>query len=205
MNVPHLTHNQISNVAVGYLAQNHPSGMIPVPIEEIIDIKEKIDIIAVENLSDHGIHGYTARDRKTIYVDKDVYQSKNQYRYRFTLAHELSHILIHGDVFKAANYTDVRGFVDFWNSINRSTEQRIEQQGYMLAGYLLVPSIPFHAKYNEFAQEMLDNGMDIAEATPQALKIVAKHIGKQFGVSFAVIHRRAVYESLWGWDDIALD
>jgi hypothetical protein len=77
-----LTLDRIRRIAEGYLAKVHPSGSIPIPIEEIVDVIEKIDIIPVGCLSEDGRGAYTARDKKTIYVDKSVYAHRVSHRLR---------------------------------------------------------------------------------------------------------------------------
>jgi hypothetical protein len=52
-----LTWDQLRRVAEGYLARNHPSGSIPIPIEEIVDLIEKIDVVEMEDLSVDGPRG----------------------------------------------------------------------------------------------------------------------------------------------------
>lgn len=200
-----LTRERQKTKAIAYLAQAHPSGSIPIPIEEIIDVKEKIDIVPVEDLCVDGHEAFTAKDGKTIYVDLGVYRNKNQNRYRFTIAHELSHILLHDYIFKSASYTDIAGFKRFMGSIGDGALKEIEQQAYIHAGFLLVPSDKLSDKYDQAAATLRGHGLDIKKLTPQGLKSVAKEIGTQFGVSSNVIHRRAVYDGLWRWDDFPGD
>lgn len=202
INVAPLTRSQMSKIAEAYLAKNHPTGTLPIPIEDIIDLKEKIDIVSVEDLRADGHEAFTSKDRKTIYVDKGVYSHKNQNRFRFTLAHELSHLLLHGDIFESANYSDIAGFKGFLAELGDEQVRRLEDQAYKTAGFLLVPTADLSEEYSSHAQKLAAASIDIRNLEPSSLKHVAKKIGERFGVSWAVIHRRAVYEGLWAWDDI---
>jgi len=197
------TRVQLEAVATGYLAKMNPSGELPVPIEEIIDFDEGIEVIPVEDLAIHGHEAYTARDKKTIYIDKVVFCHKVPYRLRYTLAHELSHILIHPKIFEAAKYSDVAGFKQFYDSIPNDQMKVIEQQAYTLAGLILVPPEALSEEYTQVAEKLEENGTDITTLDSDSLLFVAKKIGEKFCVSHQVIHRRAVADRLWSWDDIS--
>jgi Zn-dependent peptidase ImmA (M78 family) len=201
-NVQVLTWDRLRRIAEGYLAKVHPSSTIPIPIEEIVDNIEKIDVVPIEELSVDGREAYTARDKRTIYVDKGVYSHKVPFRLRYTLAHELSHILIHPYVFDAADYETIQEFKKFLGSIPPEDLRTIESQAYRLAGLLLVPSPDLSREYLEVAGTLRENGLDIAKLASESLRQVAKVIGGRFQVSSNVIHRCAVRDGLWAWDDI---
>lgn len=202
IHVSPLTPTQLSTIAREYLARVHPTGELPIPIEAFIDLSEKIDIVPVEGLRETEHEAYTARDRKTIYVDKGIFCHQNPNRYRFTLAHELSHILIHQGVFDAAEYNDIAGFKRFLSEIGDTQMRQIERQAYQMAGFLLVPTSDLSEQYANFAEELEKHDIDITNLTPDQLRYIAKKLGEQFQVSAAVIHRCAVRDWLWAWDDI---
>ena len=58
-----------------------------------------VDIVQLDDLQGL-IHspGCTSGDRKVIYVDKFV-SEKREARYRYTLAHEVGHIVLHQEMF----------------------------------------------------------------------------------------------------------
>jgi hypothetical protein len=78
----------------------------------------------------------------------------------------------------------------------------IESQAYKLAGLLLVPSSDLSREYMEVANTLSKSGLDITKLASESLRHVAKIIGAKFEVSSAVIHRCAVRDRLWEWDDI---
>lgn len=198
----HWTDDQLRKTAEGYLAKVHPTGELPIPIEDIIDIHEKIDIVPVQGLRDLGHDGYAAKDRKTIYVDRQIYESSNPHRFRFTLAHELAHILLHKQVFEAADFDCIDGWKAFLSSIPDEALRWIERQAGMFAGFLLVPTEHLSREYAVAAETLEARGIDIRTMPPKSLLIVAKSLGTKFRVSSSVIHRRAVKEGLWEWDDL---
>lgn len=202
LNVKYHGRAELVQIAAEYLATAHESGSIPIPIDEIVEIHEKIDVVPVEDLATSGHQAYTSKDRKTIYVDKSIYEHPVQYRFRFTLAHELAHQILHGYVFESATHTTIDGFKEFLASIPAEPLKQIESQAYKLAGLLLVPPQALSKKYSEFATIMADQGLEITELDSGSLLHVARKIGECFQVSANVIHRCAVAEELWAWDDI---
>jgi hypothetical protein len=109
---------------------------------------------------------------------------------------------LHGAVFDAADYTDVAGWKAFLASIGDERLQRIEFQAHKLGGLLLVPTADLSREYLAMADRLAKQGMDISKLPGEALKHVAKKLGEVFQVSWGVIHRRAVSERLWNYDDI---
>lgn len=161
---------------------------MPIPIEEIIDLQERIDIIPVQDLKAAGHEAFPSRDRKTIYVDEEMYRHRVPYRLRFTLAHELSHILLHGPLFNAADFKDIAGYKGFLAQIGDATLKRLESQAYKMAGFLLVPTADLSREYVSMGTTLLGEGIDISTLPPQALKHIAKKLGDKFQVSSGVIH-----------------
>ena len=64
-------------------------------IEEIVEFDFRINIVPVLGLQrEFEVEGFTSGDLKNIYVDEYTYTDRIT-RYRFTLAHEMGHIVLH--------------------------------------------------------------------------------------------------------------
>ena len=95
LEIQYLEDEEIAKHADGFLQKYHKSKSTPVPIEEIIDLDFNIDIIPLPGVQDLcDVEGFISPDFKAIYVDKYVYDNR-PYRFRFTLAHEIGHLIIH--------------------------------------------------------------------------------------------------------------
>jgi len=71
LDVPFFSYPNIQERCVTIINQYHPSFSLPIPIEEIIDIKLKINIFPFPNLyRTHRLNGALSSDRSTIYVDE---------------------------------------------------------------------------------------------------------------------------------------
>ena len=196
------SYDQLRRFAERYLSEVHPSGNIPIPIEELVDLHHEIDIVPMAALREWEVDAFTSRDRKTIYVDHGIYSHRSPNRLRFSLAHELAHILLHEKVFESAAFTDVRGWKTFVETIPAEQYQWIEWQAYALAGLLLVPPEALEEQFGLIAGKLEKHGVDVRTLTSPGYAHIAKHLGDVFAVSSVVIDKRAVKDGLWAQDTI---
>src|SRR3990170_5433471 len=93
--IPVYSYEDLRKKADEFLLKYHPSANIPVPIEEIVEFDFRINIVPVLGLQrEFEVEGFTSGDLKNIYVDEYVYTDRIT-RFRFTLAHEMGHIVLH--------------------------------------------------------------------------------------------------------------
>lgn len=98
--VPRLSYQDLRGIADAFLRQHHPAGTIPIPIEEVVEFRFGIGITPLPGLhADHEIDGFVSADLSEIFVDLFVFESRPA-RYRFTLAHEIGHVVLHAEVLK---------------------------------------------------------------------------------------------------------
>lgn len=109
---------------------------IPIPLKELVDLygwKVEFDEL-------HGPDGYTAKINRgekkeyVIYIATDINIQKYspitiQYRQRFTTAHEIGHILLHGHF--------------NWHNVDESYEAILEVEAHWFASKLLMPDYIF--------------------------------------------------------------
>ena len=129
----------LARKAEDFLATHHPAGAIPVPIEEIAEFGLDLNIIPLPNLyKDFGIESWLSADEKSIYVDQ--FQLENlEPRYRFTLAHELSHLLLHQELYRGIQLGSFEDWLQFQESLDPGQRDDYEWQARNLAGRILVP------------------------------------------------------------------
>jgi len=138
--VPYLTYSDVGRRALEFLDQHHPSLEIPIPIEDIIELKLGLNIFPFPRLyKDHGLNGFLSRDRSTIYVDEIQYNQFNE-KYRYTLAHELGHYVLHGACYEDLSFQSPDEYVIWRMSVPQDEISWFETQGEWFAGHLLVPT-----------------------------------------------------------------
>jgi Zn-dependent peptidase ImmA (M78 family) len=113
--------------------------LIPIDIEKIMEVKLGIDIIPVPNLMNVcDIDALITSDWKSIYVDNDRY-FKNTNRFRFSLAHELGHFVLHKEVYKSFKIKSTKDFRNLINKIPQREYNHIETQANKFASYFIIP------------------------------------------------------------------
>jgi Zn-dependent peptidase ImmA (M78 family) len=203
MPIPFLTNDQIHEAAMTFLRKHHPQDTIPVPIEEIIELQLGLDIIPTPGLlRGFETDGFLVRDFSSIYVD-DFVQSNRPTRYRFTLAHELGHLVLHRELLEEqASFDDV----DSWRAFVRALgpdKDSYEYQGYAFAGYLLVPKHHLAAKTSQCLPEIQAEisaaksaGIPRTKYLDFAVSSLANKLAGVFDVSPEVIQKRIKNDKL---------
>lgn len=152
------------------LLSEYWNGVFPVDIEAICD-QLGISIIPVRNLSRvFRIDAYISADFKSIYVDQYEYENESS-RYRFSLAHELGHYILHRDYYPSRinDYNEWHAFTNGF-SVNY-----VEYQANFFAGNLLAPEdelIDFlNRRYDgSFARNCWTRGHEEFDDTLRGLK-----------------------------------
>jgi len=195
---PYLPYDALRERADSFLNGYHPSREIPVPIEEIVEFRFGMDIVPEPGLHQHfDIDSYITADLSEIRVDESVYQSRPG-RYRFSLAHELGHRLLHEDVFARLAFDSIAAWKQLVASaIPEKQYGYLEFQASSFAGLVLVPRAELAAKYAEVCRIVEQHGLSLKEDSEVARELVADHIGGFFVVSPAVVRRRLEYDGMW--------
>lgn len=197
LRVEYLSHEHLRKRAAEWLLRYHSSGAIPVPIEEIIDVQLKIDIVPVPGLrGSFDVEAFITSDMTAIYVDEHIYQHVEN-RYRFSLAHEIAHAVLHQKVFRQFSFGDIAG----WKAMQRSLPEReyqwLEWQAYAFAGLLLVPSDALAEQFRGAIKLAEEVGVSLQAASEVAQNMVAGSLARVFKVSTSVVEKRLAAEKLW--------
>lgn len=176
------------------MARYHASKRIPIPIERIVEFELKLDIVPVPSLEEaFEIVGFTSSDLSEITVDEYVYESQAN-RYRFTLAHEAGHVVLHAGLFKAQRFRtidDWKGFVRTFPELDLS---RLEWQAHSFAGLVLVPGDALERVVRDVIRQVKAQGIN--HERDFANDLVVDVVATRFEVSAEVIQRRLGYDQL---------
>lgn len=206
LGIQYLENEEIAKYADGFLQKHHQNKSIPIPIEEIIDLGFNIDIIPLPGVQDLcDVEGFISPDFKAIYVDEYVYNNR-PYRLRFTLAHEIGHLIIHKKNLSQIRIdpTDaVNSWAKFLREIDGRDHSKMEYQGYAFGGLVLVPPNnlleKFHANLpmvepliEEAKRAWISRGNYLSYAADQMATILSPI----FDVSTDVLIRRIASDKL---------
>lgn len=188
LKVPVLSYEQIRERADAFLAQYNPSGRIPVPIEEITEFSLNINIVPIPGLQRLlNIDGFISSDFSSISVDQFVMEERVK-RYRFTLAHEIGHAWLHGEVFSKLHFSSIDEWKSLQTSINDEDYGWLEYQGYSFGGLVLVPKEALAKRAEAFERIIAGGGLN--PKTEAAQLIVMEKLAAEFEVSTSVIEKR---------------
>ena len=187
---PIYSYEDLRRKADEFLAEHHPAGTIPIPIEEIVEFQLRMDIVPMPGLQTLiETDGFITSDLKEIYVDEFVYLSRPG-RYRFTLAHEVGHAILHGELFRHGRFRSVKEWKAFVNSIPENEHRWFEFQAYAFAGLVLVPRNALLRQTRISVDKIRAEGIDLAENWDFAWSSIAAFVAKRFEVSSEVVDRR---------------
>lgn len=180
-----------------FLDRYWPSGEIPVDIEHIADVEFGIDLIPVTYLLDAtDVDGFLAADGREIWVDEWVF-SHRLHRYRFTIAHELAHVVLHERLVDALNFDSIDEWRDLQASISEEDRSWYEWQAYAFAGLVLVPPSALTEYIDRAVGMARSEGFEPDLAIEAHRTYLAEWVGRRFEVSGEVILRRGSYDDHW--------
>ena len=193
------TYDGLARIAAQFLAKHHPKGSVPVPIEEIIEFEFGIHVVPMPGLHEiYGIDGFSADDLTQIYVDQTVFEKRHN-RFRFTLAHELSHAVLHRPVYRDLKFTTVEGWKRVVKGIDEKDYAWLEYQADALAGLILVPPAALASLVRNALEKVRRLDLDLQDPVKNevARSYVASGLAKDFEVSAPVVEIRMGKDGLW--------
>jgi Zn-dependent peptidase ImmA (M78 family) len=138
-------------------------------------------------------------DLKSILVDnRDFMSPRLEYRVRFSVAHEIGHLILHRDIYAGLQHATAAEWFDYIAAIPEVEYSWVEWQAYEFAGRLLVPPSPLREALQSAIKTAEAAGFsDWLAADETALDYIATRIAPKFGVSTEVIAKRLRVEKLW--------
>ena len=193
---PYFSYDVLRERAETFLDKYHSQRTIPIPIEEIVEFQFEMDIVPEPGLHSHfDIDSYITADLQEIRIDEFVYESRPG-RYRFSLAHELGHRVLHKEVFAKLAFQKISEWKKLIVSAIPEREYGyLEYQANSFAGLVLVPQTDLAEKYRDVCSLIESHGISMQNDSEVAQNFIAEHLAEYFVVSPAVIHRRLQYDN----------
>ncbi|MBU1023181.1 ImmA/IrrE family metallo-endopeptidase [bacterium] len=113
-----------------------------------------------------------------------------QNRYRFTLAHEIGHFVLHKFIYENASFSNVDDWMEFNNTMPEDQHSWFEYQAYAFAGLILVPNEKFISKIDSIKLEMKAHNLDLNNLGDREREVIIEVLASYFFVSKEVIRRR---------------
>lgn len=195
--VPFMNYQQIRERVDEALSDLHPDGTIPIPIEQMVELRLGIEIVPMPGLQRaFDVCAFVSQDLSQIMIDEDAYKYSKRHT-RFSYAHELGHVMLHRRFYMSLSFDSVEEWRAVMNSVHDATKWRLENQANDFAGLILVPGPALVAQLDVAREKVKQAGLDPQNLSPEARTFIEEYLGKKFDVSAAVIHRRLEYEGFW--------
>ncbi len=161
LKAPFFDQERLRICAKDFLDRFHPSYSLPIPIEEIIEFQLKIDIVPIPGLQrGFEIDAFLSQDLKSISVDEAIYTGRLN-RYRFSLAHETAHRVLHSEIYKELSSNTVADWKRNISSLPDREYRYLESHANAFAGLILVPPTKlaeeFHRAMGKLKEEDLSS------------------------------------------------
>lgn len=203
--VSFISYDQTRVYAGRFLDHYHPSRALPIPIEHIIDNKLTIDIVPIPGLLNllkqvSSLAGFISGDLKILYVDEYVYRSVPN-MYRFTLAHEIGHAILHRNVFKGRQIDGADEWIAFMMSLQEDdySYKWYEMQANNFAGLVLVPENRLEESLRKTIKSLrhkIEQARKRLQNSEMIWEYLSEAIADEFGVSAPVIDMRTTFDKL---------
>jgi Zn-dependent peptidase ImmA (M78 family) len=198
LKAPYIPVNTIHEKADEF-RKKYTDGTIPIDIERIVEFSLGLSIQPIPGLYEiDEIECFILTDFKTIVVDEDRYTKESyQPRFRFSLAHEVGHYVLHQALYKQLEFTSEEEYMQVINDIPPIEYHWIEWQADEFAGRLLVPPDILRQEF-ELAKEIaMKEGLSKdALKSSEAADYLAVKICRKFHVSRQVINIRLEREKI---------
>jgi Zn-dependent peptidase ImmA (M78 family) len=187
ISVPFKNPDDIKKAAERFLHKYHPEDIYPIPIEEIIEFQLRLNIIPIDGL--HNIidtDGFVSSDLTSISVEEYIYKNRPG-RYRFTLAHEIGHLVLHEHIYEQCEFDTMGEWKKFIKNFPEKEYSWLEWQANEFAGLVLVPSHHLKKRLSYHTKQL--KALSIKDEYV-ILDRVVELLSKDFVVSRDVIRRR---------------
>lgn len=194
--VPFMPYDEIREQADNFLSEHDPDHSIPIEIEWIAENSLGIDIVPVPSLHlSLDTDGYITGDLNEIHVEEYVYSNRLP-RYRFTLAHEIGHAILHSDLYDHVHFDTIDGWKSFVGNFPERFRVRYETQAYHFAGLVLVPLNDLLEQVELCFHQIQLGGIDPTSNQSSVWPTVITVLADKFFVSRDVIQKRLDFDNV---------
>ncbi len=190
MQSPNLRLIDVVRAADEFLKTYHPSLSLPIPIEDIVERKIDMALFAIPGIKSLiGVDAFISSDFTQITIDEDCFV-KYQERTRFSIAHEIGHLILHKDWYEKHGPKNLEDYLSSHDRMDGQIYRYIEIQAQTFAGLILVPK---KLLLGELEKRL---GRIPSMESPEILAPFIQDLPEIFKVSDAVILRRLQKENI---------
>lgn len=138
---PYLEVSEIKIKVASFRSRFDRCRRFPVDIEGIVERDLGISIQPIEGLRKSiNIDAYISSNFRILFVDEYEYMhDRFVNKLRFSFAHEISHLVLHAELYRRQDFHDPESYVKFQTSKSEKAYRWYESQANMFAVHLLMP------------------------------------------------------------------
>lgn len=197
LTAPILSYDDINKHAEDFLRKHKRDETLPVDIEAIAEFDLGLNIFPFPNLQEtFDIDGFISGDLNVIYVDEFIYYQRPA-RYRFTLAHEIGHYVLHSDLIGSFHPQSVADWSKSILAVDEETYGWLEWQAYSFAAAVLVPRVSLKQDFRnelKLLQPKIDlirsKGLSVESSLDYIINAIATKLIGIYNVSTDVLNKR---------------
>ena len=183
---------EIEKITQRVLREHDYEGIIPVPVDIMIE-KLGADIIPKKDMLKRiGIDAFWDQDFTQLYIDESRYMAYYNHRGRFTMAHEMGHYYLHRKHKKI--FKDINEWKE--HVLGKTPLRRIEElEANNFGGFLLVPTKALSHKFQELKESDTTYKDVIGEKIPDSelMRYFTSDLARYFEVSTYCMEIRIRY------------
>jgi len=116
--------------------------IFPIDMEALLEQDLRISIQPIKRLRSAILtDAFISSDFRTLYVDE--YEYMNDYfqnKLRFSFAHEISHLVLHAELYRHQDFNDIESYIDFQMAKSEKAYSQYEKQANIFSTNLLIPT-----------------------------------------------------------------
>jgi Zn-dependent peptidase ImmA (M78 family) len=197
---PYIPRNKIWEEADKFRDKYWSPGLLPVDIEQIVEFQLDLEIRTIVGLKRVcNTDALLLGNLETIIVDTEIYMNERMVnRIRYSLAHEIGHLVLHPNIYKQIAHSSIPEWIAFFQSIPDDQYTWIEQHAYEFAGRLLVPREELIKEFDRAVARAEAHGFTQWDSSGDtAREYIARGIAHNFAVSEQVVAKRLLREELF--------
>lgn len=196
MVIKYLTETTVRQKAEALLEEHGHQHVLPVPVELLVERDLGIEIIPIPGFQDRfGIEGVLSQDLTRISVDEGVMLNVAP-RYRFTLAHELGHLILHESEIREHLEGATDDHLMLWETLTETEYKRAEWQANEFARALLMPSEMVQRVFNEICDALHEQKLTFESLDDNSKMKVIRAKTSTFAVSADALRVTLIKEAL---------
>lgn len=155
-----------------------------VDIERLIETKYKIIPTTHFGLQEkYGVMAYMLTQGNRLFIDDKLLDNpKSAQRYRFTLAEELAHFILHKSIYKDSKTIDER--IEQESFLTNQEKWFLETNAKALASAILMPK--------RMIEKRIDNLISMVRNNPAHTSSIITKLSQEFDVSIPAVKRRLI-------------